>query len=49
MENGEVITNHWEDCKDSCFDREENGEENGEQGLLYSVGYLSSNYHIIQC
>ena len=44
MENGEVITNHWEDCKDSCFDRAESVEENGEQGL-----YLSSNYHITQC
>ena len=48
MENGEVITDHWEDCKDSCFDREESVGENGEKGL-YSVGYLSSNYHITQC
>ena len=39
MENGEVITNHWEDCNmASCFDREENVEENGEKGLcLYSL------------
>ena len=45
MENGEVITNHWEDCKDSCFDRAESVKENREQGLLYSVGYLKSNYY----
>ena len=36
MENGEVITNHWEDCKDSCFDREESVKENEAQGL-YSL------------
>ena len=36
MENGEVITDHWEDCKDSCFDIEESVKENEAQGL-YSL------------
>ena len=40
MKNGEVITDHWEDCKDSCFDREESGKENGGQGLYSLKGTL---------